>query len=131
MSGVNKVFLVGHLGKDPEIRFLNDNVSVVSFPLATTEFINKDGRKVEQTEWHNIVMWRALADVAAKILEKGKLIYLEGKLRTRSFEDKEGHKKYTTEIIAESFKTLGRRSDFEEVSINERPASSNGVTHTY
>ena len=113
MSGINKVILVGHLGKDPEVRYLEGGVSVASFPLATTETFNKDGRKVEQTEWHNIVLWRSLADVAAKYLQKGKLVYIEGKLRTRSFEDKEGVKKYTTEIVAENFTMLGRKSDFE------------------
>ena len=113
MSGVNKVILVGHLGKDPEARTLEGGVSVVSFPLATSESFNKEGRKVEQTEWHNIVMWRGLADVAAKFLQKGKLVYIEGKLRTRSFEDKEGIKKYTTEVVAENFTLLGRKTDFE------------------
>lgn len=113
MSGINKVILVGHLGKDPEVRYLEGGVSVASFPLATTETYNKDGRKVEQTEWHNIVLWRSLADVAAKFLQKGKLVYIEGKLRTRSFEDKEGVKKYTTEIVAENFTMLGRKTDFE------------------
>ena len=113
MSGINKVILVGHLGKDPEARTLDGGVSVVSFPLATSETFNKDGRKVEQTEWHNIVMWRGLADVAAKFLQKGKLVYIEGKLRTRSFEDRVGIKKYTTEVVAENFTLLGRKSDFE------------------
>lgn len=113
MSGVNKVILVGHLGKDPEVRHLDGNVSVASFPLATSESYNKDGKRIEQTEWHNIVMWRGLADVAAKYLQKGKLVYIEGKLRTRSFEDKEGHKKYSTEIVAENFTLLGRKTDFE------------------
>lgn len=113
MSGINKVILVGHLGKDPEIRNLEGGVSVTSFPLATSETFNKDGRKVEQTEWHNIVMWRGLAEIAAKFLSKGKLVYIEGKLRTRSFEDKEGVKKYTTEIVAENFTMLGRKSDFD------------------
>ena len=113
MSGINKVILVGHLGKDPEVRHLDGGVTVASFPLATSETYNKDGHKIEQTEWHNIVMWRGLADIASKYLQKGKLVYIEGKLRTRSFEDKEGHKKYTTEIIAENFTMLGRKSDFD------------------
>jgi single-strand DNA-binding protein len=113
MSGINKVILVGHLGKDPEVRQLEGGVSVASFPLATSETFNKDGKKVEQTEWHNIVLWRSLADVAAKFLQKGKLVYIEGKLRTRSFEDKEGVKKYTTEVVAENFTMLGRKTDFE------------------
>lgn len=113
MSGINKVILVGHLGKDPEIRHLEGNVTVASFPLATSEMYNKDGRRVEQTEWHNIVMWRGLADVAAKYLFKGKLVYIEGKLRTRTYEDKEGIRRYTTEVVADNFTLLGRRSDFE------------------
>ncbi|MGK6350247.1 single-stranded DNA-binding protein [Parapedobacter sp. DT-150] len=116
MSGINKVILVGHLGKDPEIRHLEGNVTVASFPLATSEIYNKDGRKVEQTEWHNIVMWRGLAEVAAKYLFKGKLVYVEGKLRTRTYEDKEGIRRYTTEIVAENFTLLGRKSDFETPS---------------
>ncbi|MDN5283861.1 MAG: single-stranded DNA-binding protein [Mucilaginibacter sp.] len=114
MSGINKVILVGHLGKDPEMRTLEGGVSVTTFPLATSETYNKDGRKVEQTEWHNIVMWRGLADMAAKFLQKGKLVYIEGKLRTRSFEDKEGIKRYTTEVVAENFTMLGRKSDFDD-----------------
>lgn len=127
MSGINKVILVGHLGKDPEIRYLEGGVSVSSFPLATSETFNKDGRKVEQTEWHNIVMWRGLADVAAKFLQKGKLVYIEGKLRTRSFEDKEGHKRYTTEVVAENFTLLGRKSDFEPVK--ETPLTVPAADH--
>lgn len=113
MSGVNKVILVGHLGKDPEIRYLDNNVSVASFPLATSENFNRDGKRVEQTEWHTVVLWRGLADVAAKYLTKGKLVYIEGRLRTRSYEDKEGIRRYSTEIVAENFTLLGRKSDFE------------------
>lgn len=120
MSGINKVILVGHLGKNPDVRTLEGGVTVASFPLATSESYNKDGRKVEQTEWHNIVMWRGLAEVAAKYLQKGKLVYIEGKLRTRSFEDKEGIKKYITEVVADSFTLLGRKTDFEN---NDEPQS--------
>lgn len=130
MSGINKVILVGHLGKDPEVRHLESNVSVASFPLATSETFNKDGRKVEQTEWHNIVMWRGLADVAAKYLQKGKLVYIEGKLRTRSYEDREGVKRYTTEIVAENFTMLGRRSDFEPSPGNGDVANKNTGTNS-
>lgn len=119
MSGINKVILVGHLGKDPEVRHLDGNVTVASFPLATSETYNKEGKRIEQTEWHNIVMWRSLADIASKYLQKGKLVYIEGKLRTRSFEDKEGHKKYTTEVVAENFTLLGRKSDFEANNATE------------
>jgi len=113
MSGINKVILVGHLGKDPEVRHLDNNVVVASFPLATSETYNKDGKRIEQTEWHNIVMWRGLAEIAEKFLRKGKLVYIEGKLRTRSYEDRENIKRYTTEIIADNFTLLGRKSDFE------------------
>lgn len=113
MSGINKVILVGHLGKDPDIRHLDNNVTVASFPLATSETYNKDGKRMEQTEWHNIVMWRGLAEIAEKFLHKGKLVYIEGKIRSRSYEDKENIKRYTTEIVADSFTMLGRKSDFE------------------
>ena len=84
---------------------------------------------MEQTEWHNIVMWRGLADVAGKFLQKGKLVYIEGKLRTRSFEDKEGIKKYTTEVVAENFTMLGRKSDFEENG-NRQPGKSAQANNT-
>lgn len=116
MSGINKVILVGHLGKDPELRTLEGGVSVASFPLATSESYVKDGKRIEQTEWHNIVLWRAMAETASKYLHKGKLVYIEGKLRTRSYEDKEGHRRYVTEIVAENFTMLGRKSDFENGS---------------
>lgn len=118
MSGINKVILVGHLGKDPEVRHLEGGVTVASFPLATSETFNKDGKRIEQTEWHNVVLWRGLAEVASKYLQKGKLVYIEGKLRTRSFEDKEKVKKYVTEIVAENFTMLGRKSDFEHTPNN-------------
>src|ERR1700744_788677 len=94
MAGINKVILVGHLGKDPEVRFLEGNIMVASFPLATSEPITKNGVKEEHTEWHNIVLWRSLAEAAAKVLKKGKLIFFEGKCHTRSFEDKAGIKRY-------------------------------------
>lgn len=121
MSGINKVILVGHLGKDPEVRHLDNNVTVASFPLATSETYNKDGKRIEQTEWHNIVMWRGLADIAEKFLHKGKLVYIEGKIRTRSYEDRENVKRYTTEIVADNFTMLGRKSDFE--APNSQPNS--------
>ena len=131
MSGINKVILVGHLGKDPEVRHLDGNVTVASFPLATSESYNKDGKRIEQTEWHNIVMWRSLADVAAKYLQKGKLVYIEGKLRTRSFEDREGHKRYTTEIVAENFTMLGRKNDFENGTENNHDATKQNAVEDF
>jgi single-strand DNA-binding protein len=115
MAGVNKVILIGNLGKDPEVRHLEGGTTVANFPLATTEtYKDKNGNRQEQTEWHNIVLWRSLADVAEKYLKKGMQIYIEGKLRTRSWEDKEGHKRYTTEVVAETFTMLGSRKHNEE-----------------
>lgn len=125
MSSVNKVILVGHLGQDPQIRYLEGNVTVASFPLATSETYSKDGQRMEQTEWHNIVIWRGLADVAAKYLKKGRLIYLEGKIRTRNYEDKTGVRRYITEIIADTFTMLGRGQ--EEDSITDDDLNVEGV----
>ena len=113
MSSINKVILIGHLGKDPEVRYLEGGTAVAKFPLATSEtYTAKDGRKIEQTEWHNVVMWRGLADIAGKYLQKGKQVYIEGKLRSRSYDDKEGNKRYITEVIVDNFTMLGRRSDY-------------------
>ena len=107
MSGVNKVILVGNVGKDPEVRYLENNVAVARFPLATTEvYKNKDGQRVEQTEWHNITLWRGLAEVAEKYVRKGKSLYIEGKIRTRSYGE-ENNKKYFTEIVADTMTMLG------------------------
>lgn len=110
MSGINKVILVGNLGKDPEVRHLEGGAVVAKFPLATSEtYKTKDGQRVDQTEWHNIVMWRGLAESAEKYLRKGTLIYLEGKIRTRSWDDKDGNKRYATEIIADQMTMLGNK----------------------
>ena len=111
MSGVNKVILVGRLGKDPEVRNLDNGVAVANFTMATSETY-KDrttGEKKETTEWHNIVLWRGLAEISQKYLHKGDLVYIEGKLRTRSWE-KEGVTRYTTEIVADNMTMLGSRS---------------------
>lgn len=115
MSGINKVILVGNLGKDPEIRHLEGNISVAKFSLATSEvYKNKEGNRVETTEWHNIVMWRGLADSAEKILRKGSLVYVEGKIRTRQYNDKEGNKRSITEIVADQMTLLNRKTDGEQ-----------------
>ena len=107
MAGINKVILIGNLGKDPEIRTLESGAKVANFTLATSEFYkDKEGKRVEQTEWHNIVLWRTLAETAEKWLKKGEKIYLEGKIRTRSWDDKDGVKRYTTEILGETFTML-------------------------
>lgn len=106
MSGVNKVILIGRLGKDPDIRTFETGVKRASFGLATSEYRkDKDGNRVELTEWHNIVCWRNLAENAEKYLNKGKMIYLEGKLRSRSWEDN-GIKHFITEIEASTFTIL-------------------------
>jgi len=110
MSGVNKVILVGNLGKDPEVRNLENGATVANFTIATTESYKDKttGEKKDITEWHNIVLWRGLADIAAKYLHKGDMIYLEGKLRTRSWE-KEGVTRYTTEIVGDNMTMLSTR----------------------
>lgn len=109
---VNKVILIGRLGKDPEVRKINETTTVCNFPLATNEsYKNQDGSYTEQTEWHNIVMWRGVAERAERILKKGANVYIEGKLRTRSWEDKEKHKRYTTEIVVENFQLLDKREN--------------------
>jgi single-strand DNA-binding protein len=111
MSGVNKVILIGRLGKDPEVRAFENNVKKATFPLATSEFRkDKEGNKIELTEWHNIVCWRNLAEIVEQFLTKGKLIYLEGKIRTRSWEDN-GVKKYITEIEAGTLTMLGPKEE--------------------
>ena len=110
---VNKVILLGNVGKDPEVRYIDKNVSVANFSLATTErgFTMQNGTVVpDRTEWHNIVAWRGLADIAEKYIRKGTQIYVEGKLQTRSWE-KDGIKRYTTEIVADSIELLGRKGD--------------------
>jgi single-strand DNA-binding protein len=111
MSGINKVILIGNLGKDPEVRYLEGGIAVANFPLATTEVHkNRSGDKIETTEWHNIVLWRGLAEVAEKLLKKGMQVYIEGRIRTRTWEDKDGSKKRATEITGENLTILGRKS---------------------
>ena len=115
MAGVNKVILVGNLGKDPEIRHLEGGVARANFSLATTEaFKDKTGKRIEQTEWHNIVLWRGLSDLAEKYLKKGMTIYLEGKIQTRSWQDKEGQTRQITEINGDTFKILSRKEPSSE-----------------
>jgi single-strand DNA-binding protein len=109
---VNKVILVGNVGKDPEIRHLDTGVAVANFPLATSEtYTAKNGEKVTTTEWHNIVLWRGLADVAEKYVTKGRQLYIEGRIRTRSYDDKDGNKRYITEIYGDTMQLLGSKSD--------------------
>ena len=109
--GINKVILIGNVGKDPEVRKLDSGVSVANFSLATSETYKKDGEKITNTEWHNIVLWRGLAEVAEKYVKKGDPLYIEGKIRSRSYDDKEGNKRYITEIFGDSMEMLGRKRD--------------------
>ena len=119
MAGVTKVILVGNLGKDPEVKYLDNGVAVANFSLATTEsYKNKEGEKVSQTEWHNIVLWRGLAEVAEKYLKKGASVYIEGKIKTRKWEDKDGNTRYNTEILADNMTMLGGKKDSQENKIN-------------
>jgi len=112
MSGVNKVILVGRLGKDPEVRNLENGATVANFTMATSESYKDKttGEKKEVTEWHNIVIWRGLAEIAAKYLHKGDMIYIEGKLRTRSWE-KEGVTRYTTEVVGDNMTMLSTKRE--------------------
>jgi len=125
MSGINKVILVGNLGKDPEVRHLEGGAVVAKFPLATSEsYKTKDGQKIDQTEWHNVVMWRGLAESAEKYLRKGSLIYVEGKIRTRSWDDKDGNKRYATEIIADTMTMLGGKKNDENTPLSSSSNNS-------
>lgn len=121
MAGINKVILVGNLGKDPEVKTLENGAKVANFTLATSEtYKNRDGQKVTQTEWHNIVLWRGLADIADRFLKKGNQVYIEGKIRSRSWDDKDGNKRYITEVQGDNLTMLGgRRDDNNESSTSE------------
>ncbi|NNC83121.1 MAG: single-stranded DNA-binding protein [Flavobacteriales bacterium] len=112
MAGINKVILVGNLGKDPEVRHLENGAVVANFPIATSEvYTDKNGQRVTQTEWHNVVLWRRNAEVAEKYLSKGRQVYIEGKLRTRNWTDREGNTRYTTEVVGDVLQLLGSRPD--------------------
>lgn len=119
MSGINKVILVGRLGADPEVKTVGQGQTVTRLNLATSEsWMGKDGQKQEKTEWHRITVWGKLAEICGKHLAKGRQVYVEGKLQTRSWEDQQGQKKYATEIVASTVQFLGAAS-------GERTASSN------
>jgi len=108
MASVNKVILVGNLGADPEVRYTPSGRAVASFRIATTEqWTGKDGEKTERTEWHRIVAWARLGEICGEYLRKGSQVYVEGRLQTRQWEDKEGNKRYTTEIVAQTMQMLG------------------------
>jgi single-strand DNA-binding protein len=119
MAGVNKVILIGNLGRDPEVKYLEGGIAVANFPMATSEtFRDKNGNKNEHTEWHQIVLWRKLAEVAEKYLRKGQMVYLEGKIRSRSWDDQNGNKRYTTEIFGDVLTILSRREDQQQTGYN-------------
>lgn len=125
---VNKVILIGNVGKDPEVRHLDNNVSVANFSLATSEtYTAKNGEKVTTTEWHNIVLWRGLATVAEKYIRKGRQVYIEGRIRTRSYDDKDGQKRYVTEIYGDVLQLLGSREQSES---GQAPAESRPAANT-
>jgi single-strand DNA-binding protein len=109
MSGINKVILVGRLGSDPEIRYTQQGVGVTNFNIATSEtWVDKAGEKQEKTEWHRIVVWGKMAEVCSQYLAKGRQVYVEGRLQTRQWEDKDGGKRFTTEVIAQNVQFLDR-----------------------
>ena len=112
MASVNKAILIGNLGKDPEIRYTPSGQAVASFPIATTRrWRDKDGQAQEQTDWHNIVVWGRQAENAKEYLRKGRPVYIEGRIQTRNYDDKDGVKRYVTEIVAQTVQFLGGRPD--------------------
>ena len=126
MSGsVNKVILVGNLGKDPEIRHLENGAAVANFSIATSENYKdrKTGEKVSQTEWHNSVAWRGLAEIAEKYLKKGHKVYIEGKLKTRTWQDQDGNNRYSTEVITDNLTMLGNANQNENKSNYTEPSN--------
>ena len=117
MASVNKVIVLGNLGKDPELRHLPNGDAVCNFSLATTEsWKDKDGNKQDKTEWHNVVIFRKLAEIAGEYLKKGRPVYIEDRLQTRKWQDKEGKDRYTTEIVADQMQMLGSRDEAKEVA---------------
>jgi single-strand DNA-binding protein len=119
---LNKVQLIGHLGKDPELRYTSSGIAVATFSLATSEKRKKDGETITKTEWHNIVTWRSLAELCEKYLKKGRLVFIEGKIQTRSYDDRDNNKRYITEIVADNVKFLEKNSSqHSEPSIPQPP----------
>ena len=130
MASLNKVLLIGNLGKDPEVRYTTSGTAVASFSLATSEkFKNKGGEWEERTEWHNVTLWGRLAEIAGEYLGKGKTVYIEGRLQTRKWQDKDGKDRYTTEIVGEKMQMLSRKdgSNHEEAGqSHEEPGFPDG-----
>lgn len=112
MASLNKVMLIGNLGRDPEVRYTAAGTAVAGFSIATTEkFKNKNGEWEERTEWHNITLWGKLAEIAGEYLAKGKTVYVEGRLQTRKWQDRDGKDRYTTEIVGDKMQMLGGKGD--------------------
>lgn len=114
---VNKVILIGNLGKDPEVRYTQSGIAVTNFTMATTRTFKKEGEKVDETEWHRIVAFGRTAEVCGEYLSKGRQVYVEGRLQTREWEDKDGNRRWTTEIVTERMQMLGNRLD----RVSEQP----------
>lgn len=125
MSGVNKAILLGNLGADPEVRTLENGVKVANFRIATSESYKdrNTGERITRTEWHNIVLWRGLAEVAERFLHKGDQIFVEGKLQTRTYQDKDGQNRYVTEVVANEMTMLGKRDSGDQNMNQNRPES--------
>jgi len=130
MASVNKVILLGNLGSDPEVRYTPSGKAVANFSLATSEkYTNKDGEKEEKTEWHRIVAWARLGEICGEYLSKGSQVYIEGRLQTRTWEDRDGNKRYTTEIVAQTMQMLGgSKKGGEATSIEESHPSEEPVS---
>ena len=125
MKTLNKVQLIGRLGKDPEVQKFDGDNMVVRFPLATNEsYKDKNGQLVESTDWHNIVAWRKLGQIAEQYIKKGMSIYVEGKIRSRSYDDKDGVKRYVTEIVADNFIMLDKKEENEGIKSSQVASSS-------
>ena len=127
---VNKVILVGNVGADPEVKYLDNGVAVCRLSLATNETYARNEEKVTQTEWHRLVLWRKLAEIAEKHVKKGDLLYVEGRIRSNSWEDKDGIKRYTTEIFVDSFKFIGNKGDKEGSIVDVPVKTQAAVTNT-
>jgi len=125
MRGVNRVVLIGNLGKEPDIQYLEGNIAVAKFPLATTEtYKDRNGTLISQTEWHTVVLWRGLAELAQKYLHKGSLVYIEGRIRTRNWEDKDKNRRFSTEIVGDNLVMLDKRKEQPDGQHDAPPVDS-------